>query len=78
MKNDSIDFIQVELGMSLDIDKFMRFEEAHKYFAEYEYEIFQIYSQTLDLSFSHLPRLRRADVVFASKACLESNKWTKK
>lgn len=69
IRDQKIDFIQVEASMNPENDFHVYFENFTSYLHDYGYRIFGIYDQTPEPSV-HAAKLRRANIVFTSSALI--------
>src|SRR5688572_5338493 len=66
LRNHSIDFIEIEVGMNPANDTHVPWEEIKKYMENMDYYLFGIYDQIREWKLQK-PYLRRSNLVFLSK-----------
>ena len=76
LTRQSIDFIEVELGMNPENKLHVDFGEVKSYLENFHYRIFGIYNQAMEWP-TDSPILRRTDVVFVSNKISRSHKLDK-
>ena len=74
LRDNRIDLIQVEAGMSQDNELHVPFQEFFLFLKEFDYNLFAIYDQVLEFKLRE-PRIRRSNPAFISRHVVKNNVW---